>query len=81
MKARAWLATGMSLISAVLVVVTLVVPDWIEEVFGLDPDAGNGSAEILITLGLVALTVVSGFGTIVAWRTVISQARDGRLAR
>ncbi len=44
----------------VLAVVTAVVPDWIEVVFGVEPDGGNGSLEWLLVLGLALLAVVAG---------------------
>jgi LPXTG-motif cell wall-anchored protein len=37
--------------------------DWIEQVFGIDPDFGSGSLEMLIA-GAVVLTVVG----LVFWR-------------
>jgi hypothetical protein len=46
-------------LSAVMFAVTLAWPDWIEEVFGIDPDRGNGSLEwaIVVALGLVAVSL------------------------
>jgi hypothetical protein len=45
----------------VLTVLTLVLPDWIEAVFGIEPDGGNGSLEWLIVtaLGLVTLVLTA----------------------
>lgn len=39
-----------ALLLAAVSVMTLVVPDWIEEVFGIDPDAGSGAAEVGIVI-------------------------------
>jgi hypothetical protein len=47
-------------LSAFLLGLTLVVPDWIEVVFRVDPDAGSGELEWLIA-GAFALGTV-GFG-------------------
>jgi hypothetical protein len=38
-------------------ILTAVWPDWIEGVFGVDPDGGNGSAEWLIVAVLAVATV------------------------
>jgi hypothetical protein len=42
-----------------LVVLTMVWPDWIEELTGLDPDAHNGSVEWMFVAGLVLAAAVS----------------------
>jgi len=34
------------------------MPNWIEVVFGIDPDAGNGSVEWFFVVGLGAATIV-----------------------
>lgn len=39
---------------------TASVPDWIEAVFGVEPDGGDGSLEWLLVLGFGLLAVVSG---------------------
>jgi hypothetical protein len=52
---RFWLEMALALSSAVLTLVTLVWNEWIEIVFGLDPDHGTGATEWLIcSLLLVA---------------------------
>jgi hypothetical protein len=45
--------------------ITAIVPDWIEEVFHVDPDSGDGSLEWLIVaaLALAAMTLSA-----LAWR-------------
>ena len=47
-------------IGAALFVLTLVRPQWIEDVFGIEPDAGSGSLELIIALGFLATAVVFG---------------------
>ena len=41
-----------------LTLLTLVVPDWIEVVFKVEPDGGNGSLEWLIVAGMALVTLV-----------------------
>jgi hypothetical protein len=45
--------------------ITAIVPDWIEEVFHVDPDGGNGSLEWLIVVALALATVTL---SALAWR-------------
>ncbi|AZS37417.1 hypothetical protein CVS47_02053 [Microbacterium lemovicicum] len=55
-------------------VVTVIEPEWIEVVFGIDPDRGSGALEWVIVLALGVLAVVAaGFGA----RTVIRRRRIG----
>ena len=42
-----------------LAILTTLWPDWIEA-FGIEPDGGSGTAELLIVIALFALTVVFG---------------------
>ena len=41
----------------VLGMLTLFVPDWIEEVLGVDPDGGSGSTETLFVVAFLIATV------------------------
>ncbi len=52
-------------VTGVATVITAIVPDWIEEVLHVDPDAGNGSLEWLIVLALALGTVTL---SALAWR-------------
>lgn len=45
---RFWLETALALVTGVLLVITLKWNDWIEIIFGVDPDNNNGSFEWLI---------------------------------
>lgn len=56
-RLRFWLETAMGAITGILFLITLVWRDWIEIIFGLDPDSGNGSLEWLIVVGLAVITI------------------------
>ena len=43
LRLRFWLESVLGSITGILAVVTLFWHDWIEAVFGADPDKGNGS--------------------------------------
>jgi hypothetical protein len=51
---------ALAVTSAFLALLTLVVPDWIEAVFRVDPDGGNGSLEWFIVAVFVVATAVFG---------------------
>ncbi len=44
-------------ISGVLFVLTLITREWIELVFGVEPDGGSGALEWFITLGFLFAAV------------------------
>ena len=46
-------------ISSVLFVVTLFWTDWIEIIFGVDPDEGSGALEWLIVAAFFVIAIVS----------------------
>ena len=55
-QARRWRAeTVLAVLAAALGVLTVVMPAWIEVLTGLDPDAGSGTLEVLIAVGLFGL--------------------------
>lgn len=53
-----WVESALAVFSAFLVVLTLVWDQWIEGVFGFDPDRGNGSFERELTIVCCLLTVL-----------------------
>ncbi len=58
---RLWIAASCAALCWVLFAVTLAVPDWIEAVFGMDPDHGNGSLEwAIVGVLFVAAVTLSG---------------------
>ena len=57
---RFWFESLFAAVSAILSVGTLVVPDWIEAVFNVDPDQDSGALEWAIVASLLAAAVVAG---------------------
>jgi hypothetical protein len=49
---------ALSVLAAALGAVTIVRRDWLEVVFGVDPDGGSGETEWLIVAACFALSVV-----------------------
>src|SRR5690349_16691908 len=69
----------LSVLALVLALVTLVWSDWIEVVFRVDPDAGNGSLEKAIVAGLVVAAIVCGWLARTEWRRVHAPAAEATL--
>jgi hypothetical protein len=65
MRRRFWIEAGSAGVSALALVLTVVWPDWIELVLGVDPDHHSGSAEWLVvavcTLFTVTFSVLARF--------------------
>jgi hypothetical protein len=67
-SARFWLESALATASALLLVVTIFWSEWIEVVFGVDPDGGSGAAEWLVVVVLGIVTALSVFFARVEWR-------------
>ena len=44
MPAKAWVKSALAVATAVLAVVTAINAEWIEWLFGIDPDGGSGAS-------------------------------------
>jgi hypothetical protein len=65
-----WIESWVAAASGFLCVLTLIRKDWIEWLFGVDPDRGSGALEWAIVGGLIALAVVSALLARREWRHV-----------
>jgi hypothetical protein len=67
-RGRFWVELAGATVSAALFVLTLVWPDWIEIVTGMDPDHHSGSLEwVVVTLACI-LTVSLSVTAHLEWR-------------
>ena len=57
-RARAWLATVFAVVGLGLCVLTIVWSEWVELLFGVDPDAGSGALELLLTGAFLVVSVL-----------------------
>jgi len=64
-----WCQVAAASICAVLLVLTLAVPQWIEVLIGVDPDRGSGEAEWIVVLALAAATALTTGLGVRTWRT------------
>ncbi|MFB7128492.1 ABC transporter permease [Kitasatospora sp. NPDC056273] len=67
-RPRFWLETALGALSGLLFLLTLVWPQWIETLLGLDPDAGSGAAEWLVVALAAAVTAGCALGARTEWR-------------
>jgi hypothetical protein len=63
-----WIETLFAVGCGISTVLTVLWKDWIEILFGVDPDHGNGSVEWLIVVASLALTVVLSMLARREWR-------------
>jgi hypothetical protein len=72
-RARFWIEIALALVTAGLFVVTLVWREWIELVFKVDPDSGDGSLEWAIVGVLLVATIVFAWFAGTEWRRATAQ--------
>ena len=68
LRRRFWLESIFGSVTGIVAVITLFWQDWIETVFRVDPDSGNGSAEWLVVVVLLLATVTLALGARREWR-------------
>jgi uncharacterized membrane protein HdeD (DUF308 family) len=59
---------GLAGLAGILAIISIFWRDWLEVVFHWDPDHHNGSAELLIIVGLAVLSLL--LGIVARWHTV-----------
>jgi hypothetical protein len=65
---RFWVEIALTLFTAGLFVLTLVEREWIELVFGVEPDRGSGSLEWAIVAVLLVVTILFAWLARAEWR-------------
>ena len=68
LRARFWVEAFLAAVSGVFLILTLLWKDWIEIVFGVDPDHHSGSVEWLIVAVSLAITVIFFVLARLEWR-------------
>jgi len=69
-RTRFWIETALAGVTMSLFLLTLVWQKWIEAVFRVDPDGGNGSLEWAIVAVLFAASVMLSVMARAEWRSV-----------
>jgi hypothetical protein len=68
LRRRFWLESVLGSVTGAVAIITLFWQDWIETIFGVDPDKHSGSAEWLVVLILLAVTSALAIGARLEWR-------------
>jgi hypothetical protein len=76
-RSKFWMEAGLAAAAAAFAVATLMWHDWIETLFGVQPDGGGGELEWLLTAALAVLAVGFALAARVEFRrTAASLAAD-----
>jgi hypothetical protein len=67
-RGRFWVEMVCGIAGTILFVVTLFSREWIEAIFGVDPDGGSGALEFGIAFGLLAVAAGSSALALREWR-------------
>jgi O-antigen/teichoic acid export membrane protein len=67
-RARFWVEAVLAVLTIGLFILTLIARNWIELVFGVEPDGGSGALEWLIVGGFFVLAVVFSGLARAEWR-------------
>lgn len=70
LRRRFWIETSLAAAAGVLAIVTVFWHDWVEAVFGINPDKGSGSAEWLAVIVVVIISMAMAIGARLEWRHV-----------
>jgi hypothetical protein len=77
-RRRFWMEAALGGLSALLLIMTAAWPDWIEGVFGVDPDGGDGSLEWAIVAVLVLCAIAGPLLARLEWRRAQTAGADHR---
>ncbi len=67
-RRRFWVEIALAVTAAGLFVMTMLWKDWIEIVFGVDPDRGSGALEWIIVLAFMFASIVFSLSARREWR-------------
>jgi hypothetical protein len=70
-RRRFWWEAALATLTGLLLLLTIVTPQWIEEVFGVDPDGGSGALEWAIVAALAVLTAGFSLTAWLEWRRTV----------
>ena len=67
-RVRFWIEVILAMVTAALLLLTLISREWIEEVFGVEPDAGSGALEWAIVIALAVAMVAFSLLARAEWK-------------
>ena len=68
LRTRFWLEVPASCLALALALATYLSPAWIETLFSIDPDGGDGSLEWALVIGCLAVAAGLGVAARAEWR-------------
>ncbi|HTQ19586.1 hypothetical protein [Mycobacterium sp.] len=71
-RVRFWIEVILAAVTAALLLLTLISREWIEEVFGVEPDAGSGALEWAIVVALAVATVAFSLLARAEWKRAVA---------
>jgi hypothetical protein len=75
-RPRFWLEVALAILTAGAAIATIAWPEWIELVFGIEPDEGNGTLELGVTLTIAIMSAILTMAARTEWRRAWRLARD-----
>jgi hypothetical protein len=77
LRLQFWMESALAAATAILSVVTLISREWIEILFGVDPDNASGLLEWAIVVSLATATVAFSILVRAEWRRAASNTHPG----
>ena len=68
LRRRFWVEVALAGLATFLFVLTLITREWIEEIFHVDPDGGDGSLEWMIVAACALVAIVFSIAARLEWR-------------
>ena len=68
LRGRFWIEAALAALTAFLTILTLFSREWVELLFGVDPDGGDGSLEVALVVGLALATAAFSLLARTEWR-------------
>lgn len=62
-RRRGWVEVGLPIVAAAVLIVTLINPDWIENVLHVGSDEGGGQLELLVAVVLLGVAVIGSLAS------------------
>ena len=76
LRNRFWMECTLACVSGILLVLTLFWHNWIEVLFGVEPDGGDGSLEWALVVVLIGVTVAFSVLARTEWRRARTQPQS-----
>jgi hypothetical protein len=76
MRPRFWLEVALAILTATAAIATIMWPEWIELLFGIEADESNGTLELGVTLLIAIVSTILAMAARTEWQRGWRLARD-----